>query len=207
MRLWTALFVSLLAGCTKTVAVTTAPPLDVYSVYTNKVAGKWFVSVETSGLTTSVSFPSEVCSLYDFPVDLTSVVRDSALGSFHNVAEDARKADATATAKSLEGANGIVRLRVGNLQTRVHPLKQGWNAFDVEITIDAAMTVESGGKQILDAAATGSGEAQNNAGTLCDKADALVSKAATEAIRQAMRLLAEKFANAPQIREARAAAQ
>lgn len=207
MRPFVVSLALVLAGCTQPVAVETAPPMDVYSVYADKVPGTWLIAIENDDMKTTVTFPSEICSIYDFPVDLTANVQDSGLNSFRAVADDVRKADAKGHDAPQGAATGIIRVHIGNLQTAVRPLKQGWNAFDMQVTLDAQLTVESGGKRILDAEATGSGASQSDAGAMCDDADTLVANAATEAVRQTLRPLAEKFANAREVREARPARQ
>lgn len=80
--LLTAIVLGGLGGCSYQVQTVSAPQLDVYSNYSDKVPGKWALVIEDDAFNQNVHSEGLACAAHSFPLDLRGTFRQSAISTF-----------------------------------------------------------------------------------------------------------------------------
>src|SRR5215471_5972041 len=110
----------LLGACSRDVAVMSAPNLNVYTSYTDKVPGKWLLSVESSTLHQNVHTDGIACAAYSWPIDMNEAFRQSARATFANLADSVELVQGNVPAEGLAqgGYSGVIHVNTDDF--RVH---------------------------------------------------------------------------------------
>lgn len=203
-RLVLAAVVVGLSGCSYDVQTMSAPQLNVYSDYSDRVPSKWALVVETGSIAVVAHSSSPQCSVHSFPLDLTSSFRPSVTATFENITQETDVLDAPIAAEALERGDyaGLIQVRGESLRTQLDFIV-GRSTDNVVATVylDVGLVVDSAAGRVLGGVASGMGRAIGDAGELCGGGASVLAKASEDAIRSVLGEVAERFANAPSIRE------
>lgn len=197
--------VLVLAGCAYNVQPAATKAVNIYSSYENKVPGKWIVVFDPSvrDLSRDVKPASYVCSAHHYPVQFGDSLAVSLKHTFQALVEDVEERSTLPTTDELikMGAIGSALVRVDDFSPRLTCSMGFWNG---SCTATADLTVGINAKRVdgkgLATAATGSKTFDGDSGAYCGSASAVLSEAATRAMRDMLERLAERIANAANLR-------
>ena len=195
----------ILSACTYQVQTVSAPQLDVYSNYENKVPGKWALIVDSSQFTHTVKSEGLSCAAHNYPLDLSSSFKQSVAATFENIVDSVEVMDAPIPAETLtsRGYSGVISIRAEDLRSRLI-FQPGLftGTADVTVELDAGMTVFGPHGKLVGTRGTGKGEGNSDAGQFCGGATDAIGHASESAMKDLLGVLGERFSNAPQVRAA-----
>lgn len=193
-----------LSACSYDVYTLSSPQLNVYSNYTNKIPGKWALTVFVNGIEQDVHPTGFACSANHYPLNVSSAFAQSSFTTFQNMIEDveplARPIPAAELARN--GFKGIIRVKGEELRTRLIFLS-GFLSSTAQagVEIDAGVTVDGPDGTLVGTRATGHGSASNDAGMYCEGGALALQLAAERAMRDVLGQLAERMSSTPQMRK------
>ncbi len=190
----------LLAGCTREIAIDSAPALGINTRYATKVPGRWLVIADGVPLTRDLALGDQVCGQIDYPLNFDRAFTQSVVDTFRPLVDEARAGDGR---QNPQAYTGVIRVHATGfrLSTRDADLGAGFS-FGTTVEIDMRIVVEDRRGRILDSETTGSGTSEGNAGLLCDRAAPIFANAARFAITSGLADLATKFAGSEAVHEA-----
>ena len=181
-----------------------APQLNVYSNYSARVPSKWALVIETGSISAVAHSSSLSCSAHAFPIDLTSSFRPSVAATFENIIQEVDVLDQPIAADALEqqGYAGLIRVRAESLRTQMDFIEGFWTSnVEAAVYLEIGLVVDSSAGRILGGVASGVGRASGGAGVVCEGGASVLAQASANAIRAVLGQVAERFANAPGVRE------
>jgi len=192
-----------LSACARNVEVMSAPNLNVYTSYADKMPGKWALFVQASSLRRDVHTDGFQCAAYNYPLNLESSFKESVAATFRNLVTEVNLVNQAPTVASLanDGYAGLIRVNGDDLRAHL-TIKPGFFSATAEVTveIDAGVIVEGRTGRLLGTQASGTGRADHDAGAFCSGTGATISEASQSAMKASLGQLAERFSNSPQVR-------
>jgi hypothetical protein len=194
-----------LAGCAYQVQTVSAPQLNVYSNYTDKVPGKWALIVDDSAFNQTVHSEGLSCAAHSFPLDLTTTFKQSVIGTFQNIVGEVEVMDHPLPMDGLAagGYNGQIEIKADNMSVRLNLIPGFWSAkADADLELDAGLIATGTKARLVGTRASGRGHESSDAGSMCSGATVAIGHAAESAMKDLLGELGERFSNAPQVRPA-----
>ena len=198
-----AVFCAALSGCTYQVQTVSAPQLNVYSNYTDKVPGKWALVVDDGAFNQAVHSEGLACGAHSFPLDLTATFKQSAIATFQNITGDVDVLDRPIPIEGLAagGYSGSIEIKADNMSVRLNMIPGFWSAkADADIELDAGLIATGPKGRLVGTRASGRGHESSDAGSMCSGSTTAIEHAAESAMRALLGELGERFSNAPQVR-------
>jgi hypothetical protein len=192
-----------LSGCAYQVETVSAPQLDVYSNYTDKVPGKWALVIEDAGFSQKVHAEGLSCAAHSFPLDLTSSFRQSAIATFQNIAGEVDVLDHAVPIEQIkaQGYAGEIDIKADDMRVRLNFIPGFFSATaDADVELDAGLVVTGTSGRLVGTRASGKGHETSDAGAMCGGATDALGHGAQAAMKDVLGELAERFSNAPQVR-------
>lgn len=195
-----------LCGCAHQVQTLSAPELNVYSNYADKVPGKWALIVDDNGaLTQNVHSEGLACAAHSFPMDLSSSFRQSVVATFQNLLGEADVVDHPIPLDSLSarGYAGEIEIKADTLSVKLNFIPGFWSATaDADLELSAGLIATGPKGRLVGTRASGRGHESSDAGLACAGASVAIGNAAQKAMKDLLGELGERFSNAPQVRTA-----
>ncbi len=193
-----------LTACSYDVSTMSSPQLNIYSNYTNKIPGKWALTVFVNDIGQDVGATGFACSANHYPLTVSSAFAQSSYATFQNMIDDVRALPRPIPASELaqNGFRGIIRVKAEELRARLLFLS-GFlsNTAQSDVEIDASVTVDGPGGALVSTRATGHGSASNEGGMYCEGGALALQLAAERAMRDVLGQLAERVADTPALRK------
>lgn len=205
-RAYLAFVLASMSGCAYNVAPTTAPAINVYSSYEQKVPGKWAVVLDESVRTVrrDIKPATYICSAHSYPLDAGSALSSSVRKTLEQVIGETVLRDAIPNPQSMksEGITGSVFVKLDEFHARLACQQGFWSGTcnsTVDISIGSILR-NSDGQVLLSTSAGSSRTADGSAGGACSDAGAAMAEATSRAMKDTMERLAEKIANSNTLR-------
>lgn len=192
-----------LGGCAYQVQTISAPQLDVYSNYSDKVPGKWVLVLEDDTFSQNVHSEGLACAAHSFPLDLRGTFRQSAISTFQNIAGEVDVMDRPLPMDQLAsgGYSGEIDIKADNMAVRLNLIPGFWSATaDADVELDAGLIATGPKGRLVGTRASGRGHESSDAGMACGGATVAIGHAAQSAMKDLLGELGERFSNAPQVR-------
>lgn len=193
---------STLTACGDNSAPLAVPTPMPITAYTERIPGRWALVVDTDGASADVTPSGMRCEHFDYPLDLGTPLRQAGLEALGQAAAEMRVVDHRLSRSELESQNitGVVVLRLSNVHASADAGGLLTPSIHASVDLVAELAVQRDGQQIFESTETGKGEAVRSLGLTCSGADDALRSAAATALEDALRKLAERFANAPALR-------
>jgi len=178
-----------------------APNLNVYSNYSDKVPGKWMLSVDAASGKRDIHSEGIACAAHVYPVDISSSFRASVEATFQNLAENVEVVDNPPPASTLGAAGyaGVIRVKLDSMRPRLEFIQGFWSAkARSDMEIDAGLVVDGPSGRLLGTQASGRGTDEESGD--CPTGAGVIGHASEEAMKSLLGALGERFGNAPQLR-------
>lgn len=200
-----AVSIAALAGCSYAVKPVSAPAVNVYSSYEDKIPGKWVVVVaDTSDLVREIKPSGFTCSAHKYPFDAGDSIRLSVQNTLQNVFEEIELRSVNPTLEEIErtGFSGYLMIRVTAFQPRLSCSPGFWEA-SCTATSELAIGVDAFGHsgKLLGTSVSGSKSSDGGAGGYCGEAANIFADAFQASVKDTMERLAERVSNATKLRE------
>lgn len=207
-RILAALVITLgIHGCAYQVPTVSAPAVNVYSNYDDKVPGKYFLTVEQnqSVLKRDISASSYVCSAHKFPVDATQSFETSVLQTMTNIFDEVEPVQPAPTISTMQkfGAAGSILVKADTFQPRLSCSAGFWSGnctSNVDLSIGVVVNSPSG--RLLATSAGASRSVDVDAGGACEGGANAIAQAISAAIKESLERVAERLTNSPRLRPA-----
>ena len=200
-----ALAAASLGACSYQVPTMSAPQLDVYSNYQDRVPGKWALVVEDDAFKKDIHAEGLNCAAHNYPLDLTSSFKQSAVATFQNITTNVDVLDRPIPTESLTAAGyaGEIEIKAEDMRSRLMFIPGFWSSTaESDIELDAAVVVNGSGGRLMGTRATGKGTESSDAGQFCGGATDAVAHSSEAAMKDVLGEIGERFSNAPQVRNA-----
>jgi hypothetical protein len=194
---------SLVSACAYNVPVGSAPNLNVYSSYTEKVAGSYALFVDTNSFMKTVKSTGYACSAHTYPLDLRNSFREATVKTVQQLVENVEVVDHPLTSEELKQHNlmGQIIVRSDDLNARVQFVPGFWSASaDANVELSASLTVDGHDGRLLGTTGEGAGNAQGEAGMYCGGGATTIGQATEKAVKQLLGQLGERLSNSPRLR-------
>jgi hypothetical protein len=193
-----------LSGCAYNVQTVSAPELNVYSNYTDKVAGKWALVIDDGGaFRQTVHAEGLACAAHSYPLDLSSTFRQSAIATFQNLVTDADVLDRPIPVEVMaaQGYSGEIEIKTDSMNVKLNFIPGLFNATaDADLELDAGLVATGPKGRLVGTKASGRGHESSDAGMACGGAAIAIGNSAQKAMRDLLGEMGERFSNAPQVR-------
>jgi hypothetical protein len=196
--------ISLLGACSHPVTAPSAPALNVYTSYSDKIPGRFALVVEAGGWYKIVKPSSHICAAHDFPFDANSAFKESVKRTVEQLVDQVEIFQTPPTRETMNRDNitGTIIIKADTFEPRLTFVPGFWSG-SVSSTIDmsANLTVDGPQGRLLGTSAGASRTSDNsNVGSCADGMHAL-SDASSKGIRELMERLGERLGNAQKVRE------
>lgn len=196
-----------LSACTYNVKPTSAPAVNIYSSYDDKIAGRWAVIVDPgTEFRRDIKPSTYVCSAHTYPFESGTTMKASVMNTLSNVFEETVVRTSTPSAEEMASGElaGVVLVRLDNFQPRL-ACQMGFWSGTCTATADISFGLEvSGPEGRLFGTSVGSSKTTDgDAGGACGDAANVFSEAYRLALRDALERMAERLSNAQKIRSVR----
>lgn len=193
-----------LGGCTYRAETTSAPQLDVYSNYSQKVPGRWAIYVDVDSLNKEVHSQDYTCAAHVYPLDVRSAFRESAIGTFQNLVQNLEVLNHATSSQDLvqRGFAGIIYIRGEDMRARLTYDPGFWTVkADARVELDVGLIVDGPAGRLVGTRGSGRGEAITDAGYFCGKTTNALTQSSEAAMKDVLGVLGERFTNSPQVRQ------
>lgn len=200
-----ALFAITAGGCAYNVQPASTKAVNIYSSYENKIPGKWILVMDPSvrQVSRDVKPSTYICSAHHYPVNFGDSLAVSLRQTFQALVEDVEERPSLPSNEELTkiGARGAAVVRVDEFSPRL-TCSMGFWSGTCTATVD--LTVGLHAKRLdgkaLATAVTGSKTHDGDSGGACGGGSEILSEASTRAMRDMLERLAERVANAGNLR-------
>lgn len=202
-------FVALLsvatAGCAYNVQPSATKAVNIYSSYENKIPGKWILVLDPSikDVSRDVKPATYICSAHHYPVQFGESLAVSLKSTFMALVDEIEERATLPSTDELAklGAAGSAVVRLDDFSPRLTCSMGFWSG---SCTATAELTVGLNARRVdgkaFATAVTGSKTADGDSGPYCGAASAVLADASTKAMRDMLERLAERIANAANLR-------
>ncbi|MBB98298.1 MAG: hypothetical protein CML67_01990 [Rhodobacteraceae bacterium] len=193
----------ILSGCAYKAEPLTAAAHNVPLSYSTKISGKWLLFVDGERFKDTVRSSGTNCAAHRFPIDLSSVYKSSVNQTLANVFSEVEMVDAPVPADQLSarGARGMVVVRGEYLRSRLDVVPGFWSAnIRTNLSLTSAVTVDGRKGRLFGQTVEGSGTSDMEAGFACEGGAKSLTAAASDAMRDNVRRVAEGIGNSPRVR-------
>ena len=207
MRVLLAVLVaaSAVSGCAYQVKPISAPAVNIYTTYDDRIPGRWAVVVADTSMLDKVIDPSSYeCSAHKYPFNAGSTIRTSVEQTMQQVFEEVESAVNVPSSDTMmeSGNNGYVLVRVSGFQPRL-VCNSKFFSMSCTGTSELAMTVDVvglDGRKLLSTSVGGTATADGNAGGACGQAAEVVAEAYRRSLKETLERMAERISNSRRIR-------
>jgi hypothetical protein len=204
MRALVALLGALtLAGCAYKAAPVDAASYSVVTSFSEKVHGKWLLAVNADALNQDVKPSTFVCSAHNFPLQLSGVYVTSVAETLRNVFDQIELVPAPIPGDQVRkrGANGIIVVRGEEVRPRLDIQPGFWSAnMKTQVVVVASVYADGPKGRVFGTTVEGQGIADAEAGMMCEGGAKSLTDAASTAIRDSVRKIAEALGNSDRVR-------
>lgn len=192
-----------LAGCQYKAEPLSVGAYNVYSSYDGKLAGKYLLFIESANLSKDIK-PSDLnCAAHTYPLALASGFSGSVHKTFANLVEQLEIVQMPVSREDLsaQGARGMIIVRGEEVNGRLRVVPGFWTAgMETEVEIAASITVDGRNGRLLGTTVAGEGNAQGEAGGLCEGGAKVLVDSAEKAMKQVVGRLGEALVNSERVR-------
>ena len=205
MKRVTSLFcLALIGGCTYDAPTKISAAYSVYSNYDEKIPGIYGLHVDAEEMKQDVKATGHgQCSAYSYPVDARNAFTQSVYGTFEKLVEEMRRVDKPIPATNLraQGIDGMIRIKVENLEADFTPIPAGWVwLLEADSEITASIQIVGHEGNLLGSTIEGSDEYGHSAGLWCEGGSVAVSKSVEASMKKTMDRLGERLTNSVRVR-------
>lgn len=201
--------IALASGCTYAVKPMSAPAVNVYTSYDDKIPGRWAVVVDDSvNVRRELKASTHVCSAHTYPFEAGETLRTSIHRTMEQVFETAEPRPTPPSSSDLEaeGLMGYTIVRLNDLIPRISCQMGFWSGTCTG-SADLSLAVEVIGRtgKLLGSSVGSTKSADGDAGGACGGAAEQFSEAYRLALKETLERMAERIGNAERVREAASA--
>ena len=192
-----------LAGCAYNAPVPITPNLQVYSSYGEPLSGKFALFVDGAALSQTVKPLGLNCSAHKFPVDLRDAFRQSVIKTVEQLVEEVVVVDTPLSGDQLtaEGYRGMILVRGESLNARLNVVSGFWSSTaDSTVELSASLTEHDPAERVFGTTGMGQGNAQADAGGMCEGGATAIGMATEKAVRQLLGQLGERLSGSARLR-------
>lgn len=193
----------LMAGCAYKAAPVDAPSYNVVTSFSEKVHGKWLLAVSTEPLNQNVKPSTFVCSAHTFPLQLSGAYATSVKETLSNVFDQIELLPSPIPGDQARkrGARGMIVVRGEEVRPRLDIQPGFWSAnMRTQVLIVASVYVDGPNGRVFGTTVEGQGVADAEAGMMCEGGAKSLTDAASIAIRDSVRKIAEATGNSDRVR-------
>ncbi|WP_313192331.1 hypothetical protein [Shinella zoogloeoides] len=193
----------LLSACQYKAEPLTVATYNVYSSYDGKLPGKYLLYVDGSKLKKPIKPSDFNCAAHTFPLDLSSSFAGSVRQTFANLVTELEPVGQPVDRAELKsrGARGMIVVRGEDLNARLRVVPGFWSAgMETDVEIAASVTVDGQNGRLLGTTVSGDGNAQSDAGLVCEGGAKSLTQSAEAAMKETLGRLGEALTNSERIR-------
>ena len=192
-----------LTGCAYKAQPIDAPSYNVVTSFTGKIHGKWLLAVDAKALDQDVKPSSYACAAHNFPLNLAGAYATSVKETLGNVFDNVEPLPSPIPGDQVKkrGARGIIVVRGEEVRPELDVRPGFWTAnMKSHVLVVASVYVDGPKGRIFGTTVEGQGTADAPAGLMCSGGAKSLTKAASVAIRDSVRKLAEALGNSDRLR-------
>ena len=192
------------AGCTHAVKPVSAPAVNIYTSYGDKVPG-WWVLVLDDGVDfqREISPSSYECSAHKYAIGTDGAVASSVRSTFEQVFETVEVRSSAPTVDEMKngGIKGYAVVRLTDFIPRLTCSSSFWSVnCTARAEINFSVEISTAEGKLLSTTVGGNNSADGSAGGACGKAGEVMSEAMRLGLQDALERMAERVSNAPKLR-------
>ena len=191
-----------LAGCTYNATVGVTPALSVYSSHEGKINGRWALAIDVDRLADPGDVAGVGCSAHNYPIDMKSAFRASAVATIENLVEDVQLIDRPLPVATLadNGYAGQVILKSEELEAELQAIPGFWSGqIEGEVELTVSVIVDGRDGRLLGTSVQEDGEVRIGGG--CGDGGEALGKAGEESLKRTLTVIGERLSNSRRIRE------
>lgn len=192
-----------LSGCQYTAEPMAIGSFNVYSSYDDKVPGKFLLYVDGAQLNKDVKPSNLNCAAHTYPLHLADSFASSTRQTVANLVGEIEVVDKPVDRETLAAmsARGMIIVRGEQVIPKLRVVPGFWTAnMESDVEIVASITVDGRSGRLLGTTVSGRGNAQGDAGALCEGGATSLAGAASDAMRMALTRIGEEFTNSERVR-------
>jgi len=201
-----ALALTAMSACSYNVQPTSAPAVNVYSSYDEKIPGNWAVVIDedTTVINREISPSSYVCSAHNYPFSTGNTMTVSIQRTMSQIFEETVNRSMIPSIDEMTKSmmDGYVFVRLDSFSPRLS-CSTGWWSAKCTSTVDLSFGIEA--REVNgDKFATSVGSTKSfdgDGGGACGEASSILAEAYRLALKDAMERLAERASNSTRLRD------
>lgn len=199
----TAAVALLLAGCSYAAKPIAVGSYNVYSSYSNKLPGKYFLFVDATLMDRTIKPADFNCSAHSFPIQLSGSFGESVRQTLSNLVGEIELVTTPVDRTELlkRGAKGMIVVRGESMDARLRAIPGLWTVtIETDVEITASITVDGRNGRLLGSTVSGTGHSDGDAGAFCGGGSEVLTESAGKAVEQTLARLGETFVNSERVR-------
>ncbi|MER8867966.1 hypothetical protein NKI19_30460 [Mesorhizobium sp. M0751] len=192
-----------LAGCQYKAEPMPMAAYNVYSSYGEKLPGKYLLFIDSTVLNRSIK-PSDLnCAAHSYPIDMRSGFSGSVRKTLETLVAELEIVDQPVDAAGLaeRKSRGMIVVKGEELNARLRVVPGFWSAgIETDVDLVASIIVDGRNGRLLGSTVEGQGNAQGDAGVLCEGGAKSLTESAEKALKQAVGRLGEALTNSERVR-------
>ena len=192
---------SALGACSYTAEPARVSAFNVYSSYSDKLPGKFYLFVDAKGLDRTVKSSELGCSAHTYPIEISQTFLDSAHQSIGSLVELLEVVNSPKKPEELSASEAQIIISGQRTDARLRMLEQFWtSSIETDVEITASVVVDGKKGRLHGSTVYGRGTANTDAGIACEGGSDSFSQSASDAMRQTITRIGEALVNSDRIR-------
>lgn len=192
-----------LSGCTYKATTNINPATNIYSNYSDKIAGKYALHVDAEKMAGTFKVSGYACSAHKYPVDARNAFSVSVERTLENIVDELEVVSVPLDRTGLQASefSGMILVQATDLEIDLTVIPGFWSSemkADAEIT--ASIQVDGPNGRLLGSSVEGEDDHTTDAGAGCSGGGIAIGKAVENAIKETLERLGERLSNAPKLR-------
>ncbi len=195
-----------LSSCSYAVRPVSAPAVNIYSSYDEKIPGTFVVVIDDSvtHISREIKPSGRICSAYKYPISVGDSMALSVMGTLRSVFENIIEQSTLPTSEDLikMDARGSILIKMERFDSKVR-CSQGFMSASCTATSDIEFGVRVRGvnRKLFATSVGDSATVDGDAGGACEDIANLLSESISKSVKEALERLGERLSNSSRLRE------
>lgn len=192
------------SACSYQAPTNVAPAYNVFSNYTDKISGRYALTVEAEEMDDTIKVSGFTCSAHNYPLQAQSQFISSTRLTLEQLFESIEVVDEASASNILNSGmyDGLVRVMVDDLDVDLTVIPGFWTAtMEADVEITASYTLDRADGRVLGGSVEGDKDFESDSGGACEGGAIAIGQAVEGAMKEATKLIGERLSSSPKLRE------